>query len=283
MKNEYDEGLFDILYDNEQGQIYNNSYEKDAHSDGNASSDSSNNSSSDSDSDSSDSSSDNDDIDMYINTNNTNTTTTNAISTNNNHNNDNNHNKPVEDCVTSMVNKKNKNVRKAANNKIINIINKKKQSQSIQMSEYHITTTTTTNKMKTKSKKYINLKVVKNQDDQFDTNINSNNDTKTSNTTSNNNTYTSNNGGGLKSNEFHKCLIFAQHCSVLDIIETCILKRYFTKIHYERIDGTIPLHKRTNIIESFNNEHDIESIRMLLCTTATCGLGKLIYICILYI
>ena len=37
--------------------------------------------------------------------------------------------------------------------------------------------------------------------------------------------------------QFHRCLIFAQHKKTLDLVEECVLSRYFPSIAYERMDG----------------------------------------------
>ena len=74
-----------------------------------------------------------------------------------------------------------------------------------------------------------------------------------------------------------KCLIFAQHRCVLDIIESLIFKKYFPFVRYSRMDGAVPPEKRNEIIEDFNsevkNENKHKELRILLMTARSCGLG----------
>eukprot|EP01038_Epipyxis_sp_PR26KG_P012330 gene12330-16537_t len=50
------------------------------------------------------------------------------------------------------------------------------------------------------------------------------------------------------------CLIFAQHQRTLDMIEECVLHRYFPTVFYERLDGSISPHKRSLIASKFNKQ-----------------------------
>ena len=60
-----------------------------------------------------------------------------------------------------------------------------------------------------------------------------------------------------KFNSQHKCLIFAEHRQTLDIIENCVLKRYFPTINYKKLDGSVPPIVRAEWAQRFN-ETDIE-------------------------
>ena len=72
-----------------------------------------------------------------------------------------------------------------------------------------------------------------------------------------------------------KCLIYAQHRKVLDLIETYILQIFYPYIAYDRLDGSTPPLTRAKKVEQFNNTHGPgpESSRILLMTTRACGLG----------
>jgi len=52
----------------------------------------------------------------------------------------------------------------------------------------------------------------------------------------------------------HRCLIFAQHKATLDLIESCVLQRYFPSINYERLDGDTNAHKRSIVAKAFNDQ-----------------------------
>jgi TATA-binding protein-associated factor len=82
----------------------------------------------------------------------------------------------------------------------------------------------------------------------------------------------------------HRCLIFAQHKSALNMIEKCVMNQYFPGIHYERLDGDVSPINRGLIAQRFNNQknscnniHNIslpkDDIRILLMSTKSCGLG----------
>lgn len=81
-----------------------------------------------------------------------------------------------------------------------------------------------------------------------------------------------------------KCLIFAQHRNVLDVIETTILKRHFPFVPYARLDGSVPPSERFNVANQFNRDigdlspldaetQELPTTRILLMTTRSCGLG----------
>lgn len=52
----------------------------------------------------------------------------------------------------------------------------------------------------------------------------------------------------------HRCLIFAQHKATLDLVESCVLQRYFPTINYERLDGDTNAHKRSIVAKAFNDQ-----------------------------
>ena len=60
-----------------------------------------------------------------------------------------------------------------------------------------------------------------------------------------------------KNNPPHKCLIFAQHRQTLDIIENCVLLRYFPTINYKKLDGSVPPIVRAQWAQKFN-QADVE-------------------------
>jgi TATA-binding protein-associated factor len=79
-----------------------------------------------------------------------------------------------------------------------------------------------------------------------------------------------------RGNSIHRCLIFAQHTSVLDIVETCVMQKYFPDINYSRLDGSVDPNKRGEIAKKFDdqkNNSTTDDIRILLMTTRACGLG----------
>lgn len=49
-----------------------------------------------------------------------------------------------------------------------------------------------------------------------------------------------------------KCLIFAQHKKCLDLIEECILQRFFPQVKYARLDGSVAPEKRFQLATQFN-------------------------------
>lgn len=68
----------------------------------------------------------------------------------------------------------------------------------------------------------------------------------------------------------HKALIFAQHTKTLDCIEQFLFKLHLPNLSYLRLDGTVPLKNRFEIVQNFNQDLSIE---VLLLTTKTGGLG----------
>jgi TATA-binding protein-associated factor len=85
----------------------------------------------------------------------------------------------------------------------------------------------------------------------------------------------------LQTSQSNKCVVFAQHRSVLDAIEECVMKAGFPDVVYERLDGSVPMSRRLDIIDRFSNGVTVESkqqqrtddIRILFMTTRACGLG----------
>lgn len=84
----------------------------------------------------------------------------------------------------------------------------------------------------------------------------------------------------INSSRSNKCIVFAQHRTVLEAIEECVLKSGFPDVKYERIDGSVPMSRRFEIIEEFSGNSQASSeaessdnIRILLMTTRSCGLG----------
>ena len=71
-------------------------------------------------------------------------------------------------------------------------------------------------------------------------------------------------------NENPKCLIFAQFSQSLDIVETLLFKPHMPSLRYLRLDGSIPQDRRSEVVDTFNND---DSIRVLLLTTRVGGLG----------
>ncbi len=68
----------------------------------------------------------------------------------------------------------------------------------------------------------------------------------------------------------HRVLIFAQLKSMLDIIETDLLKKSMPSVTYLRLDGGVPANQRHSIVTKFNEDPTID---ILLLTTHVGGLG----------
>lgn len=68
----------------------------------------------------------------------------------------------------------------------------------------------------------------------------------------------------------HRVLIFAQHKSVLDIIERDLFLAHMKSITYLRLDGSVEPEKRFEIVKAFNSDPTID---VLLLTTHVGGLG----------
>ena len=67
-----------------------------------------------------------------------------------------------------------------------------------------------------------------------------------------------------------RCLIFAQFTLSLDVVEELLIKRYMPSIKYLRLDGKVPISKRSSIVDKFNQD---ESFKLMLLTTKVGGLG----------
>lgn len=68
----------------------------------------------------------------------------------------------------------------------------------------------------------------------------------------------------------HRVLIFAQLKSMLDIIETDLLKAHMPNVSYLRLDGMVAAQQRQNVVSKFNADPTID---ILLLTTHVGGLG----------
>jgi TATA-binding protein-associated factor len=68
----------------------------------------------------------------------------------------------------------------------------------------------------------------------------------------------------------HRVLVFCQLKSMIDIIERELLRKTMPNVSYLRLDGTVPVHDRFNVVRKFNSD---PSIDVLLLTTQIGGLG----------
>lgn len=68
----------------------------------------------------------------------------------------------------------------------------------------------------------------------------------------------------------HRVLIFAQHKSLLDIIERDLFHTHMKSVTYLRLDGSVEPDKRFDIVKTFNSDPTID---VLLLTTHVGGLG----------
>ena len=68
----------------------------------------------------------------------------------------------------------------------------------------------------------------------------------------------------------HRVLLFCQYKSMLDIIESDLLKAHMPSVTYLRLDGSVAPGNRFDIVNTFNND---PSIDLLLLTTHVGGLG----------
>lgn len=75
---------------------------------------------------------------------------------------------------------------------------------------------------------------------------------------------------GSISGEGHRVLIFAQHKSTLDLIESLVFKAHLPQISYLRLDGNVEASARFPIVTKFNSDPTID---VLLLTTHVGGLG----------
>merc|ERR1711957_139426 len=67
-----------------------------------------------------------------------------------------------------------------------------------------------------------------------------------------------------------KCLIFAQFIQSLDVVENLLFQPHMPSLRYLRLDGRVPPHERTKIVNQFNCD---TSIKCMLLTTKVGGLG----------
>lgn len=70
--------------------------------------------------------------------------------------------------------------------------------------------------------------------------------------------------------ESRRCLIFAQFTHSLDVVEELLIKRHMPSVKYLRLDGKVPISKRSAVVDNFNND---ESFKLMLLTTKVGGLG----------
>jgi len=68
----------------------------------------------------------------------------------------------------------------------------------------------------------------------------------------------------------HRALIFCQLKTMLDILESDLLKAHLPNVTYLRLDGSVPTNLRHSIVSKFNND---PSIDLLLLSTSVGGLG----------
>ena len=79
---------------------------------------------------------------------------------------------------------------------------------------------------------------------------------------------------GSGNRHVHRCLLFAQHRATLDMVEACVLRRFFPTVAYLRLDGSTAPAARAALAARFNEQSSCgEDIRLLLVTTKACGLG----------
>lgn len=68
----------------------------------------------------------------------------------------------------------------------------------------------------------------------------------------------------------HRALIFCQLKTMLDIVETDLLRPHLPSVSYLRLDGSVPANQRHSIVSKFNRD---PSIDLLLLSTSVGGLG----------
>merc|ERR1711892_190527 len=68
----------------------------------------------------------------------------------------------------------------------------------------------------------------------------------------------------------HRALIFCQLKTMLDILETDLLKTHLPNVSFLRLDGSVPPNLRHSLVSKFNND---PSIDLLLLSTSVGGLG----------
>lgn len=70
----------------------------------------------------------------------------------------------------------------------------------------------------------------------------------------------------------HKCLIFSQHKATLDLVEECVLSRYFPHVRYGRMDGDISPSQRSRIASLFNSSRGCAASVLSNATAAATAL-----------
>ncbi|CAN0130610.1 unnamed protein product, partial [Discosporangium mesarthrocarpum] len=67
-----------------------------------------------------------------------------------------------------------------------------------------------------------------------------------------------------------KCLVFAIHKAVLDVVESALLRPWLPSVRYARLDGSTPTRDRQRVVDCFNSD---PFVALLLLTTSVGGLG----------
>ena len=67
-----------------------------------------------------------------------------------------------------------------------------------------------------------------------------------------------------------RCLIFCQFTHSLDVVEELLIKRHMPSVKYLRLDGKVPVSKRSAVVDTFNQDN---SFKLMLLTTKIGGLG----------
>lgn len=68
----------------------------------------------------------------------------------------------------------------------------------------------------------------------------------------------------------HRALVFCQLKTMIDIVESDLLRPHMPDVTYLRLDGSVPANQRHSIVSRFNND---PSIDLLLLSTSVGGLG----------
>ena len=71
-------------------------------------------------------------------------------------------------------------------------------------------------------------------------------------------------------NNKNKILIFSRFKDTLNLIQQLLLKPQFPHLRYLKLDGDVPVHKRFDIVQKFNEDSEY---KLLLLTTAVGGVG----------
>ena len=70
----------------------------------------------------------------------------------------------------------------------------------------------------------------------------------------------------------HRCLVFFQLKSMLDLVENDLLKKHMPAVSYLRLDGSVPAGDRQSLVQTFNNDPSIDLL--LLTTQVRCSQWK---------